>query len=284
VLVAVAPVLGSIPSPDEGTLDLGPFSLHVYGVLLATGIVVAAVVAGRRWAAWGHTRREFDDVVVGIVVFGLVGARLYHVATDWEKFEGDWVRVLEVWKGGLSIWGVLIGGIAGVLVMCRIKHLDPLGILDALVPGVLVAQAIGRWGNWFNQELFGEPTSLPWGLEIDRDRRPQGYEGHATFHPTFLYESLYCLALAALALRVERRWSLRRGQLTALYLSAYTFGRFWFEQLRIDDAKVVAGLRVNSWVEILVFAGGLAWFAWLGRNSRVDPGKEAARSRLASRR
>ena len=269
-------VLASIPSPSSGVVDLGPITIHIYGVLLALGIVLGASWGGRRWAAGGHDRRAFDNVIVGIVGFGIVGARLYHVATDSQLFVGHWIRVVEIWKGGLSIWGVLIGGILGAVVISRVQRVDALGILDAIVPGLLVGQAIGRWGNWFNQELFGEPTKLPWGLQIDLAKRPPGYAQYTTFHPTFLYESLYCLLLAALALWVERRRRLRRGQLVALYLSGYCFGRFWFEQLRIDSAKVVFGLRINSWVEIAMFVGGIVWFRWLGRHSSFDEGRQRA--------
>ena len=148
--------------------------------------------------------------------------------------------------------------------------------MDAIVPGLLAAQAIGRWGNWFNQELFGEPTKLPWGLEIDPANRPRGYKNVATFHPTFLYESLYCALLLVVLLRIERRFQLRRGQLAALYVSSYTFGRFWFENLRIDDAKVILGLRVNAWMSALCFIAGLVWFWWLGRHSTVDPSRNVA--------
>jgi prolipoprotein diacylglyceryl transferase len=263
----------SIPSPSDGVLDIGPLSLHVYGIMLAVGVVVATVIAGARWARWGHSRREFDDVVVWLVIGGVVGARLYHVATDWEKFEDDWLGVLEIWHGGLSIWGVIIGGAIAVLVVARVKHLDVLLLFDAIVPGLLVAQAIGRWGNWFNQELFGEPTTLPWGLEIDPPHRPAGFADAATFHPTFLYESLYCLALAGVLLWVERRWRVRSGQLLALYLSGYCFGRFWLENLRIDEAKLVGPLRVNAWVSLLVMVAGAALFLWLRTHGRVDPGR-----------
>jgi prolipoprotein diacylglyceryl transferase len=270
--------LASIPSPSDGVLDIGPLSVHVYGIMLAIGVVVAAVIAGARWAKWGHPRREFDDIVVWIVIGGLVGARLYHVATDWEKFEGDWLRVLEIWHGGLSIWGVMAGGAIAIFVVARVKHLDVLLLFDAIVPGLLVAQAIGRWGNWFNQELFGEPTALPWGLEIDPVHRPPGFADAATFHPTFLYESLYCLGLAGVLLWVERRWRLRTGQLLALYLSGYCFGRFWLENLRIDEAKLVGPLRVNAWVSLLVMIGGVVLFAWLGRHGRIDAGRYPERS------
>jgi prolipoprotein diacylglyceryl transferase len=266
-------VPASIPSPSDGVIDLGPIPLHVYGILLALGVVVAAVMTGRRWARWGRDRREFDDVVVWIVIGGVVGARLYHVATDYEKFEGDWLRVLEIWRGGLSIWGVVAGGLLAVIIVCRVKHIEIPLMADAIAPGLLVAQAIGRWGNWFNQELFGEPTTLPWGLEIDVAHRPAGFGGFATFHPTFLYESLYCLALVALLLWVERRWRVRTGQTTALYLATYCFGRFWLENLRIDDAKVVGGLRINAWVSLLVMAAGIVWFVVAGRRGHVDPGR-----------
>ena len=266
-------LLASIPSPSSGTLDLGPFSIHVYGILLAVGVLVAVMIWTRRWASWGHPRREVEDVVVVVVIAGVVGARLYHVATDPERFEGHWLRVLEIWHGGLSIWGAVLGGLVGLIVMSRRRHLDALGLVDAIIPGLLLAQAIGRFGNWFNQELFGEPTTLPWGLEIDRAHRPPGFEHFATFHPTFLYESLYCLVLMGALLWAERRWRLRRGQLGALYVMGYTFGRFWLENLRIDDAKVVLGLRVNAWVSLLVFAAGAAWFWWLGRHSSVDERK-----------
>jgi prolipoprotein diacylglyceryl transferase len=265
--------VSSIPSPSDGVVHLGPIPIHVYGVLLAIGVVVATVIAGRRWVRWGHERREFDDVVVWIVLGGIIGARLYHVATDYEKFEGDWLRVFEIWRGGLSIWGVMAGGLLGVIVACRIRHIEIPLMTDAIVPGLLVAQAIGRWGNWFNQELFGEPTTLPWGLEIDPAHRPAGYHAYATFHPTFLYESIYCLALVALLLWVERRWRLRTGQSTALYLAGYCFGRFWLENLRIDEAKVIGGLRVNAWVSLLVMLAGVAWFVVAARRGHVDPGR-----------
>jgi prolipoprotein diacylglyceryl transferase len=266
-------LLASIPSPSDGTIDIGPVPLHVYGILLAVGVVVASWMTERRWVRWGHNGREWQDVVVWVVIGGVAGARLYHVATDSEKFRGDWLRVFEIWKGGLSIWGVVAGGLIAVLIVCRVKHLDTFLLTDAIVPGLLAAQAIGRWGNWFNQELFGEPTKLPWGLEIDPAHRPQGFARYATFHPTFLYESLYCLALLGLLLWVERRWRLRTGQLTALYLATYCFGRFWLENLRIDEAKLVGPLRVNAWVSLIVMLAGIGWFVRAGRHGRVDEGR-----------
>jgi len=265
--------LASIPSPSDGTIDLGPIPLHVYGILLAVGVVVASWMTERRWVRWGRDRHDWQDVVVWIVIGGVVGARLYHVATDSEKFRGDWLRVFEIWKGGLSIWGVVAGGLIAVVVVCRVKHLPTFLLTDAIAPGLLAAQAIGRWGNWFNQELFGEPTKLPWGLEIDVLNRPAGFARFTTFHPTFLYESLYCLALLGLLLWVERRWRLRTGQLTALYLATYCFGRFWLENLRIDDAKLVGPLRVNAWVSLLVMLVGIGWFLWAGRHGSVDEGR-----------
>ena len=266
------PFIASIPSPSSGTIDIG-INLHVYGVLLAIGVVIAATMAERRWKRWGHDPHDFQNIVVVVVICGVIGARLYHVASDYQLFEGDWLRAFEIWKGGLSIWGVVIGGMLGIIVMCRRKGYDTLGLMDAIVPGLLVAQALGRFGNWFNQELFGEPSTLPWALEIDRVNRPAGFENVATFHPTFLYESLYCLALFVVLLQVERRVRLRRGQLGAIYVMGYTFGRFWLEHLRIDDANLVLGFRVNAWVSALCFLAGALWFRWLGRHSTVDEQK-----------
>jgi len=274
-ILIVPALLASIPSPSDGTLHLGPLPLHVYGILLATGIVVAAIFTERRWGSWGHERRQWQEIVVIAVVAGIIGARLYHVATDYEKFENDWLRVFQLWKGGLSIWGGVLVGVLAIFVVCRVKHFDALGMIDAMAPALALAQAIGRWGNYFNQELFGEPSKLPWALEIDPANRPPGFQRDATFHPTFLYESLYCLAIVAALLWAERRWRLKRGQLFALYVVTYTFGRFWLEQLRIDDAKLVAGLRVNSWIAVAAFFGGIAWFFWLGKHSSVDEGKYA---------
>jgi prolipoprotein diacylglyceryl transferase len=264
-------LLASIPSPSENTI--GPF--HVYGILLAVGVVVGSMITERRWKRWGHDPREWQSVVIVTVVLGLVGARLYHVATDYEKFEGDWLRVFQVWKGGLSIWGVVIGGMLGMIIICRVRRYDTLGLMDAACIGLVVAQALGRWGNWFNQELFGKPTTLPWGLEIDPVHRPSGYEQSETFHPTFLYESLFCIVLVVALLQIEKRFRLKRGQVGACYIMGYTFGRFFLEHLRIDDAKHVLGWRVNAWVSLLAFLAGAVWFWWLGRNSTVDESKYA---------
>lgn len=277
-----ASILASIPSPSDGTIDVGPIPLHVYGLLLAVGVLTASWMTERRWVRWGRPAKEWSEVVVWIVIGGVVGARLYHVATDYEKFEGDWLRVFQIWKGGLSIWGVVAGGLLAVVLVCRLRRIDTFLLTDAIVPGLLTAQAIGRWGNWFNQELFGEPTTLPWALEIDRAHRPEGFAQFATFHPTFLYESILCVGLVGLLLWVERRWRLRTGQLSALYLVTYCFGRFWLENLRIDDAKIVAGLRINAWVSLAVLGCGLVWFFHAGRRGRVDPGRYPEREDSAA--
>lgn len=266
-------MLAFIPSPTNGTLNLGPIPLHVYGLLLAVGVVAAAIIAERRWVRWGQDKRVFQDALIWIVLGGVVGARLYHVITDYERFTGDWAHVFQIWKGGLSIWGVVAGGLIAVLIVARVKHVNTFLLTDAIVPGLLVAQAIGRWGNYFNQELFGEPTTLPWGLKIDVINRPLGFESYSQFHPTFLYESIYCLILVAIILWVERNWRLRTGQTSGLYLALYCFGRFGFENLRIDDARVVLGLRINAWVTLVVMIIGIVWFVGAGRRGKIDPGR-----------
>jgi prolipoprotein diacylglyceryl transferase len=276
-------VVGFLPSPSDGTLHLGPLPIHVYGLLLAVGVVIAAKLAESRWAHWGRDRHELAAIWVPVVISGVVGARLYHVVTDYQLFEDHWNRVFEIWKGGLAIWGAVLGGGIAVYVMCRIRRLDFLRVSDAIAPGLLVAQALGRWGNYFNQELFGKPTTLPWGLEIDLAHRPAGYTQYATFQPTFLYESLFCLAAFGILLWVERRLPLRRGQLFALYVILYTFGRFWFEMLRIDPAHHVAGLRINDWVSIGVFLLGIVYFVVLGRRqiTAAEADAEAAAARAS---
>jgi prolipoprotein diacylglyceryl transferase len=262
-----ASVLASLPSPADGNVELGPISLHVYGMLLAIGVVVAVKVTTIRWSRRGRDPNEIVDIALVGIVAGVVGARLYHVATDYQRFtDGRWIDAVKVWQGGLSIWGAVAGGGLAVAVVARRRHLRALALTDCVVPGLFLAQAIGRWGNWFNQELFGRPTDLPWGLEISPGERPDGYERYDTFHPTFLYESLYCLLGAWVLVRIDRRGTLARGQLTALYVAGYAFGRFFIENLRIDEAHRVLGRRVNAWVSLVVLFGGLAWFAWLHRH------------------
>jgi prolipoprotein diacylglyceryl transferase len=269
----VPPIPGFIPSPSNGTFNLGPIPIHVYGLLLAVGVIVGTLITERRWQRWGHDRREISNIIVVVVICGVAGARLYTALTDPQRYYGHWIQLAEIWRGGLSIWGVIIGGSLGVIVMTRRHHYDTLGIMDAMTVGILVAQGIGRWGNYFNQELFGKPTRLPWGLAIDLIHRPPGYTQFTTFNPTFLYESIYCFALVGVMLWAERRFVLRRGQSVALYIATYTFGRFWFENLRIDPAHHIFGLRVNAWVALFGCLAAIVVFWLLGRNGRVDPSR-----------
>jgi prolipoprotein diacylglyceryl transferase len=261
-------MLASIPSPSNGTIDVGPLPLHAYGLLLAIGVLVAAKIAETRWVRRGYDAKDFSDIVVWVVIAGVVGARVYHLFTGYDWDDGGIVGAFEIWEGGLSIWGVLAGGAIAVVVLARVKHLETLVLMDCIVPGLLAAQALGRWGNWFNQELFGRPTDLPWALEIDPAHRPAEYLDQATFHPTFLYESIYCLALLGVLLWAERRFRFRKGQALTLYLAMYTFGRFFFENLRVDPAEELLGLRFNAWVSALVCVASVAWLVYLGRRGR----------------
>jgi len=254
--------VASFPSPSTGTLDAGPLTIHMYGLMLLLGIAACIWLTGVRW-----TRRGGDwDLIFRVAVWGvgagIAGARLYHVATSWDELPDEWWGVFAVWEGGLGIWG---GIAAGVIVGSIIAHragASALALLDAAAPGLLVAQAIGRVGNWWNQELFGEPTDLPWGLEIDAVRRPDDYLLSETFHPTFLYEGLWNLFAAGLLLVLDRRFRFRPPALFALYVILYTAFRFYLETLRVDPSKELLGLRVNAWVALVVFVAALAFFIW----------------------
>jgi prolipoprotein diacylglyceryl transferase len=267
--------LAFIPSPARGIYYLGPVPLHAYGLMLAIGVVVAVTVAERRWANRGHDPSEIGAMAVWIIIAGVVGARLYHLITDYQLYTHHWAKAFAIWDGGLGIWGAVGGGAIAVAVLARRNRLDTVALMDALAPGVVLAQAIGRWGNYFNQELFGGPTRLPWGLEIAPAKRPHGYRQYRTFQPTFLYESLWCLAVYAVLIWAERRFRLRRGQTAALYVGLYTLGRFWFENMRIDPAHIVGGMRINAWVSAGVCLTALAVFVSLGR--RGLPVEDSAR-------
>ncbi|WP_408899190.1 prolipoprotein diacylglyceryl transferase [Nocardioides sp. R1-1] len=286
-------ITASIPSPAEGVWHLGPFPLRGYALCIILGIVVAIWIGERRWKARGGTIGEVQDVAIWAVPFGLVGARLYHVATDWKNYfgaDGNPVEALYVWHGGLGIWGGVGLGAVGAWIGARRKGIRLLPLLDALAPGVLVAQAIGRWGNWFNQELYGRPTDLPWGLKIDSDHFSGAYKASqdyqdalaanggippefVTFHPTFLYECLWNLAAFALIVWLDRRLRLGHGRVMAAYVMAYTLGRGWIEYIRIDDVQLddVLGLRFNVWTSIVLFVLAAAYYLW---SLRHRPGRE----------
>ena len=255
-------LLGSIPSPADG--NLGPF--HMYGFILAMGVLVGVYVAERRWRNRGYPKDGIYDIAFWVVIWGVIGARLYHVVTDYQLFEDDPWRAFQIWRGGLGIWGAVIGGAIAVVVTTHRRKLPTLVVMDCMAPGIVLAQAMGRWGNYFNQELFGKPSTLPWALEIAPQHRPAGYLQYSTFQPTFLYESLACLAIFGILLVVEHRTRLKFGQTFALYVALYTFARFFFENMRIDPAHEIAGMRINAWVSIGVFLFGVGWFVWLGRH------------------
>ena len=266
----------SIPSPSNGVWYLGPVPIRGYALSIILGIVAAIWIGERRWVARGGRAGEVQDLALWAVPFGLVGGRVYHVLTDHELYFGAGrqpIEALYVWKGGLGVWGAVAFGALGVYLGARRKGIRMLPVLDALAPGVLVAQALGRWGNWFNQELFGKPTDLPWGLEIDVDHRPPGYLDDPTFHPTFLYEFTWNLAAFAFVLWADRRFRLGHGRVLALYVMAYTLGRGWIEMLRIDTVELsdVGGLRFNVWTSIVLFV--VAAVAFLV-SLRLRPGRE----------
>lgn len=266
----VAP-LASIPSPGDSVIELGPLSLTAYGLMIALGVVAGVELARRRWRDRGGNPDDVGTIVIWAVPAGLIGARLYHVITDWNRLYADSPGdVIKVWEGGLGIpGGILCGVIVGVIVGRRLGINLPVG-LDMAAPSLPLAQAIGRLGNWWNQELYGRPTDLPWGVEIDPQHRETGYEAFATFHPTFLYEMLWNLALLAFLLLVDRKRVLRPGRIFVLYVMGYGLGRLWVEMLRIDTATQFLGLRVNEVMSLTLIAGGGLFL--IVRGARRRPG------------
>ena len=266
-------LLAYLPSPSTGVWHLGPFPLRAYALCIILGVVAAVVIGERRWVARGGTRGVVTDVATIAVPFGIVGARIYHVITSPAPYLDDPVRALFVWQGGLGIPGGIAGGFLAAYVLCRRRGVSTTAFADAVAPGVVVAQAIGRLGNWFNQELFGRPTTLPWGLEIDPDN-VDAVVGAMAYHPTFLYELLWNLGVAALLIWADRRWRLGGGRVFALYVAAYATGRIWIEALRIDEANSLLGVRLNVVVMTVLLVGAVAYLVvrrGVGRESIVEP-------------
>jgi phosphatidylglycerol---prolipoprotein diacylglyceryl transferase len=264
----------SIPSPTTNLWHIGPFPLRAYALCIIAGIIVAMIIATRRWRARGGTADSMELMVVVAVPFGIVGARIYHVITDYQLYFGPGrqpLNALKIWQGGLGVWGAIAFGVLGGYLVARRRKIVFPAVLDAVAPAILVAQAIGRLGNWFNQELFGRPTTLPWALEIAPQYRPADYQQFGTFHPTFLYEMIWNLAAAALLVWLDRRFRLGHGKVFALYVVLYTAGRFWIEALRIDTVNEIGGFRLNNYTALIVFLVALGWLIWL---IRYRPGRE----------
>lgn len=269
--------LAFIPSPSEGVWRLGPLPIRAYALCILLGIVVAIYISTKRWVARGGDANFIMDAALWAVPFGIVGGRIYHVATDWRTYFGEGGRgplaALKIWDGGLGIWGAVLFGALGAWIACRRAGilLPPLG--DAIAPAIAVAQAIGRFGNWFNQELFGAPTTLPWGLEISPSHRPPGFEQFSTFHPTFLYEAIWCLLVALFVTWADRRFTMGHGRVFALYVLTYCCGRLVFELVRIDEATHVFGVRINVITAIVVGLGALSYIVV---SARTHPGRETS--------
>jgi prolipoprotein diacylglyceryl transferase len=261
--MTIAALIATIPSPSSGSIHLGPLRLNAYGLMIAIGVIVAVRIAGRRAQRTGVGNTEdISAIAMWAVPAGVLGGRAYHVFTDYQRFQGHWFDVIKVWQGGLGIWGGVTAGVAVGWWCAKRRGLDAWWIISCAAPAIAIAQAIGRWGNWFNQELFGRPTTLPWALKVSSSvAEKAGYAAGTTFHPTFLYESIGCVVLAWVLIRIERRLRPARGQLFAWYVAGYTVLRFGVEGLRIDSAHHVGGLRLNQWVAVGVFAVAVLFLA-----------------------
>ena len=289
----VAAVLpAGIPSPSSAVWYLGPIPVRAYALCILTGVFVAVWWSDRRYRAGGGRPEVVLDVAIVAVPAGIVGARLYHVISSPDDYfgpNGDLSRIPQTWQGGLGIWGGIAGGVLAGVLLLRHRGLRVAPLADAVAPTLLVAQAIGRLGNWFNQELYGAPTTLPWGLRIDDAHLPAGstYPPGTLFHPTFLYEALWNLAGAVLLVWIGRRMVARSGvtggRLLWIYLMVYTAGRVWIEMLRIDEAETILGLRLNVWTSIVIFLVGAIGLALTSRRPLSDaidrPGRGARKGR-----
>jgi prolipoprotein diacylglyceryl transferase len=279
-------ILASIPSPAQGVWHLGPLPVRAYALCIIAGIIVCCWISEKRWVARGGAPGDVLDIAVWAVPFGIVGGRLYHVITTPEPYfgqGGDPLKAFAIWEGGLGIWGAIALGGVGAWIACRRRKIPLPAFADAIAPGLLVAQAIGRLGNYFNQELYGKPTNLPWALEIDPAHRVAGFENVATYHPTFLYELVWDLLAAGLVVWADRRFTLSHGRAFALYVALYCLGRGWIEMLRIDTAEHFFGLRLNVFTSIVLGLLAVAYLVWQRGRPRevITRGATKATSRSA---
>jgi prolipoprotein diacylglyceryl transferase len=272
-------VFASIPSPSANGFHVGPVFIHAYGLAYVVAVTAAVFITRRRWAARGGDPDLVYDVALWGFPAGVIGGRLYFLATSWNEVPHHWWGPFAIWDGGMGIWGgITLGTLVGLWVLRR-RGADLALFMDAAAPALLVAQAIGRIGNYFNQELFGGPTSLPWGLEISPAHRPLGYLQYSTFQPMFLYELLFNLLLAAFLVWLGRRRPIRPPGLFALYVAGYSGFRIWEETIRIDPSKYLFGLRLNLYVAAVLCLVGLCWFVWTQR--RPPPVEEPVATHTA---
>lgn len=272
-LAAVAAALpASIPAPPLRQIEIGPLELRLYALSILAGVVAAVILTRRRWAARGGDPELVYEVALWSVLFGIIGGRLYHVITSWDQLGPEWWAPFAVWEGGLGIWGAVALGVAAGAVVTRRRGASVRRMMDAAAPGLLLAQGIGRLGNYFNQELYGGPTDLPWALEVDLGRRPFGSETVATYHPTFLYEMLWNFAGVLLLIWIGRRFAIRAPGLFSLYVAWYSLGRLFWEQLRVDPSREFLGQRLNFYVALALLVGALAAFAWIQRRAEGRAG------------
>ena len=260
-------ILASIPSPSISFIELGPFKIHFYALCILAGIILAVLIADRRLVRWGYQSGLALDVALWTVPIGVVGARIFHVLThsgDYFYPGADLTAVFRIWEGGIAIYGGLIGGALGAWIGANRAGIKFWDFADAVAPGILLAQAAGRWGNYFNQELFGQPTTLPWGLQIDSSNPafPVGLPAETLFHPTFLYESTWSILGVAILLTLDKRLNLRNGAMFGAYLIYYSLGRIFTENLRIDPSDLIFGIRTNVWSAFLGIVAGIAIIYW----------------------
>ncbi len=275
-------MLASIPSPSSNGFNVGPLFFHFYGLCYVVGITAAIILTRRLWRARGGDPDLVYSVALWGVPAGILGGRLYHDITSWNEVPHNWWGWLAIWQGGLGIWGGIVGGVLGGMIPLRRARVSITAFLDAAAPGLLVAQAIGRVGNYFNQELFGGPTSLPWALQISAQHRPAGYLGYTTFQPTFLYELIWDLALAALLVWLTSHRRIRPPGIFALYVTGYSAFRIFEELLRVDPAHHILGERLNFWVACALTLAGAVWFAYTQRSGQ-DPSPDAGSIGLQAR-